>query len=82
MSKFSVTFLLAILTIIYDLHAQFNMPEVVKLETLLSVDKVRKGDEFKIGLIAKIEPEWHINSNTPSEDFLIPTLVDGKLSRR
>ncbi|MCG8607252.1 thioredoxin family protein [bacterium] len=55
---------------------QFETPEVAKAQAFLSVDKIRIGDEFKIGIKAKIDPEWHINSNKPTDEFLIPTVVE------
>ncbi|MFQ5823036.1 MAG: cytochrome c biogenesis protein CcdA [bacterium] len=64
------------LTIFSTISAQIKPPEVVKLEAFLSVDKIRKGDAFKIGIKAKIDDAWHINSNKPLEDFLIPTVVE------
>ncbi len=37
------------------------------------MDKVYTGSEFKIALKVDIEKEWHINSNKPLEDYLIPS---------
>jgi thiol:disulfide interchange protein DsbD len=76
MPKILFSFLILNLTLFSTLGAQIGMPEVVTLESFLSVDKVRKGDEFKIGIKAKIDDEWHINSNKPLEEFLIPTVVE------
>ncbi|MFQ5675347.1 MAG: cytochrome c biogenesis protein CcdA [bacterium] len=59
------------------LKAQFGQAQdVLTVETFLSVDKIRPGDEFKIGVRATLNNDWHINSNKPSEDFLIPTVVE------
>jgi len=55
--------------------AQVGFNQVVKIETFLSVDKIRTGDEFKIAIRARIDGGWHINSHQPLEDFLIPTRV-------
>ncbi|NIR52688.1 hypothetical protein GWO43_29190, partial [candidate division KSB1 bacterium] len=57
------------------LNAQVGAPEVVTTETFLSVDKVRPEDQFKIAIKGKIDDKWHVNSNNPSEEFLIPTVV-------
>lgn len=46
---------------------------VVQVETLLSFDKVHPGSQLKIAVIAHISPGWHINSNLPLDEFLIPT---------
>lgn len=58
-----------------SLPAQTNQPAVISIETFFSVDRIRPGDEFKIGVEARIDGEWHINSNKPRDEFLIPTLV-------
>jgi len=75
MLHFILTILLT-LTIFSELSAQISLPDIVNLEAFLSVDKVRKGVEFKIGVKAIIDDAWHINSNKPLEDFLIPTVVE------
>ncbi|MFQ5604328.1 MAG: protein-disulfide reductase DsbD [bacterium] len=75
MRRHFFTILFSTVVLAANLMAQFNMPEVVKLETYLSVDKVAPGSEFRIAFNTKIDPEWHINSNKPSEDFLIPTEI-------
>ncbi len=49
--------------------------EVLSLETFLSQDKLRPGDEFKIGVRVNIFDGWHVNSHKPSEEFLIPTVL-------
>ena len=50
-----------------------NQQELVKIKTYSSFDKVYIGKEFKIALEADITEKWHINSNKPYEDYLIPT---------
>lgn len=75
MLKNIFSFAIITLTISSGLSAQIKMPEVVKLDAFLSVDKIREGDTFKIGIRANIDDSWHINSNKPLEDFLIPTSV-------
>jgi len=43
------------------------------LEAVASVDKVRPGDKFEVGVIFEVQPGHHINSNTPLSKELIPT---------
>ncbi len=50
-----------------------NQQELVKIKTFSSFDKVYIGSEFKIALEVDIADKWHINSNKPYEDYLIPT---------
>ncbi len=47
----------------------------VKIKSYLSVDKVYPGGNFKIAVKAAVENSWHINSNKPNEDYLIPTAL-------
>ena len=50
--------------------------EVLSLNPVISQDKVRPGDSFKLGIQITMFDEWHINSNRPSEEFLIPTVLE------
>ncbi len=57
-----------------NLFAQFGPDqELIKIELLKSFDKIHAGSELKIAVRGTIEETWHINSNTPNEDFLIPS---------
>lgn len=42
----------------------------------MSVDKIGIGDDLKIGIKARSDKEWHINSHKHGDEFLIPTLVE------
>jgi thiol:disulfide interchange protein DsbD len=54
--------------------AQFGMPkDLVKIKTYQSFDKVYPGTEFKIGVKTDIADTWHINSDKPYDEYLIPT---------
>ncbi len=45
----------------------------VKIKTFSSLDKLYSGSENKLALKVTIEEKWHINSNKPYDDFLVPT---------
>lgn len=47
----------------------------VKIKTYPSLDKLYAGSENKVVLKVDIEESWHINSDQPYEDFLIPTAI-------
>jgi thioredoxin:protein disulfide reductase len=47
--------------------------DVVKPKAYVSLDKVPRGGTFEVAVIADILPGFHVNSNKPSEDYLIPT---------
>jgi len=68
--------LLCILLISESVYPQFGKPlNLVKIKAYQSFDKVSPGSEFKIGARVNIDPKWHINSNKPYEDFLIPSVL-------
>jgi thiol:disulfide interchange protein DsbD len=57
-----------------NLFAQFGVQQdLLTIESCLSFDKVYAGSEFKIAVKIIIDKKWHINSNKPYEDYLIPT---------
>jgi len=49
--------------------------QVVEIKTLLSRDGVRPGETFKAAIILKIQPGYHINNNSPNDEFLVPTTL-------
>ena len=49
--------------------------KIVKLNANLHNESIEKGKEFTILLEMNIEKGWHINSNKPLDDFVIPTEV-------
>lgn len=46
---------------------------VVRITPALSVDKVRQGASFNVAVVLDIDNGYHVNSNRPSEQFLIGT---------
>ncbi len=48
---------------------------VVKPEAYVSLDKVPRGDTFEAAIVVNIAKGFHMNSNKPSEDYLIPTTI-------
>lgn len=68
-----------IFVINFNSAAQFGSnPDLIKIQSYLSMDKVFSESEFKLAVKVKIDEQWHINSNKPYEDYLIPTelLID------
>ena len=47
--------------------------DLVKIKSYQSFDKVYPGTEFKIAVEVKVADGWHINSNAPYDEYLIPT---------
>lgn len=57
-------------------YSQFGLQnDIVKVETYQSLDKVYPGGEFKVAIEAVVMDTWHINSNKPKDEFLIPTTI-------
>lgn len=46
---------------------------VVSLRLAAGAEKLVAGKPFRLAVVATIAPGWHVNSNKPSEDYLIPT---------
>lgn len=54
--------------------AQFGVQkDLVKIKTYQSFDKVYPGTEFKLALEVNVAENWHINSDKPYDEYLIPT---------
>ncbi len=53
---------------------QKNLVHITKVYK--SFDKIQKGSEFKIAVIANVDSTWHINSNKPNDKFLIPSVLN------
>jgi DsbC/DsbD-like thiol-disulfide interchange protein len=52
-----------------------NPASVVKSQTYVSLDKVPRGQTFDAAVVVQIVPGFHMNSNKPSEDYLISTTI-------
>lgn len=71
--RFSVSiFLIGLLSL--SAFAQ-SSAKVVKIRPEQSVYKVKQGSSFQVAVIIDIDGGYHINSNRPAEDFLIPTAL-------
>lgn len=57
----------------YSISQFSGNTDLVKIKSYSSFDKIYAGSEFKLAVKVEIEETWHINSNKPKEDFLIPT---------
>ena len=71
-------FVLVVAIIIFTkpAYSQFGLQnEIVKIKAYQSFDKTYPAGEFKIAIETDVEETWHINSNAPKDEFLIPTTV-------
>lgn len=58
--------------------AQDNLPQpdqVVKRSGYVSLDRVPRGASFEVAIVADILEGFHINTDKPLQDYLIPTVV-------
>lgn len=73
--KFSLTIIFTLL-LSNLIFSQFNFDkQLIQIQKYLSFDKIYSGSEIKFAIKVKIDSSWHINSNKPNEDFLIPTEI-------
>jgi len=52
--------------------------DVVQLNVVDKTIKVYQGEPVSVNLSIIVNPSWHINSNTPNDDFLIPSEITAK----
>lgn len=52
---------------------------VVKPQSYVSLDPVPRGKEFQVAVVAEIARGFHMNSNHPSDAYLIPTTLATQL---
>lgn len=52
---------------------------VVRPQTYISLEPVPRGQEFQIAVVAEIARGFHVNSNHPSDAYLIPTTLAPQL---
>lgn len=61
-------------------HALYAQPVAsaskLKISTKLSVDKVTAGSMFKAAVLITIADGWHVNSNTPTSEYLIAAKLE------
>ncbi len=79
MNRFSISILIAGLSVL--LHAgvtdqiSSEKEEIVRARLISPAESLVKQESFSLLLEINIAEEWHINSDQPLEDFLIPTKI-------
>lgn len=75
MKQIKLFTILLFLTFTINTFSQFGFEkvEILKSEVYTSFNKIQQGGEVKLAVKINIDKEWHINSDKPKEDFLIPT---------
>ncbi len=49
--------------------------DVVKAKSYVSLDRVPRGKEFEVAIVATIHDGYHMNSHHPLDSYLIPTTM-------
>jgi thiol:disulfide interchange protein DsbD len=76
MKNFSMIVTITLLLISSQIFPQsIDNKELIKLRSYSSLDKVIVGSELLIAVEINIAEGWHINSDKPKDDFLVPTSV-------
>ncbi|MGH9561378.1 MAG: protein-disulfide reductase DsbD domain-containing protein [Terracidiphilus sp.] len=52
--------------------------QVVKAHAYVSLDRVPRGKEFEVAIVATIHDGYHMNSHKPLDSYLIPTTMTAK----
>jgi thiol:disulfide interchange protein DsbD len=73
-------FLCTLISILFIASALIAQPtstaQQVNARAILSTDKIQAGSTIQIALQLKISDDWHINSHTPTFDYLIGTTFE------
>lgn len=52
--------------------------EIAKISVENKLLKVKQGEQVTVELTLSVQSGWHINSNKPNDDFLIPSVISAK----
>ncbi|MGH9682848.1 MAG: protein-disulfide reductase DsbD domain-containing protein [Candidatus Acidiferrales bacterium] len=52
---------------------------VVRTRTFVSLEPIPAGKEFQVAVVVDIAPGYHVNSNKPSDPYLIPTTITPRI---
>lgn len=59
--------------------APMSAKDVVKTKSYVSLDRVPRGKEFEVAIVATIHEGYHMNSHHPLDSYLIPTTLTAKV---
>lgn len=76
MKKIFANIIFFIILFNLQIHSQsFNQEELIKIKSYSSLDKAVIGSELLIAVEVNIAENWHINSDSPKDEFLVPTSI-------
>ena len=73
MKKLTLNITVVLLLAVFNLYGQLFNKEVIQIKTFNSFDKIYQNSEFLLAVKVNVDDGWHINSNTPNEDYLVPS---------
>jgi uncharacterized protein len=69
----------AAMSLAQDSAAPRKPSEIVTTQSYVSLDPVPRDKEFQAAVVVKISTGYHMNSNKPSDSYLIPTTLTPQL---
>ena len=72
MKRLFLKILSIFLITLFNVLGQPLTNDIIQIKTFNSFDKIYQNSEFLLALKINVDEGWHINSNTPNEDYLIP----------
>ncbi len=64
-----------VLLLSFAISSAITPEEIIRIKPFYSADRIPAGSEFKLAIGMELIPGWHVNSNSPSTEFAIPTVV-------
>ncbi|HSG38611.1 MAG TPA: protein-disulfide reductase DsbD domain-containing protein, partial [Thermoanaerobaculia bacterium] len=71
--------LFALLSLAPALEAQIQAPKKASFVLTASQTAYEAGGPAKVAALVTVDPGWHVNSNKPTFEYLIPTVLDLEL---
>ena len=80
--RFKITqFALILFTILLFTQSYFAQnQDVAKITVKENLIKVKQGDQVSVNLEISVNSGWHMNSNSPNDEFLIPSVITANSS--
>ena len=63
---------------IFGLQSFAQNQDVVNISVVEKSLKIMQGEQVSVTLSITVNPTWHINSNKPNDDFLIPSEITAR----
>jgi|WetSurMetagenome_2_1015567.scaffolds.fasta_scaffold34399_2 thioredoxin:protein disulfide reductase len=67
-----------ILSLILSVQVSAQNQDVVKISVTDKSVKINQGEQVSVTLSITVNPTWHINSNKPNDEFLIPSEITAR----